>query len=102
MVGVRSGDAIALGDRMEIVIEDVAILRRSVYGRRLGAEVNTQERGRKGKRFQAKNIHASAKGTPKKGKKGAPPAGRGGPSKPEKQQRPGKKIKKKERSKRRR
>ena len=30
MVGVRSGDAIALGDKMEIVIEDVAILRRSV------------------------------------------------------------------------
>jgi len=102
MVGVRSGDAIALGDKMEIVIEDVAILRRSVYGRRLGAEVNAQERGRKGKRFQAKNIHAGAKGTPKKGKKGAPPAGRGGPLKPEKQQRPGKKIKKKERSKRRR
>jgi len=37
MVGLRSGDAIALGDKMEIVIEDVAILRRSVYGRRVGA-----------------------------------------------------------------
>ena len=70
MVGVRSGDAIALGDKMEIVIEDVAILRRSVYGRRLGAEVNAQDRGRKGKRFQAKNIHAGAKGTATKGKQG--------------------------------
>ena len=38
MVGLRSGDAIALGDKMEVVIEDVAILRRSVYGRRVGAE----------------------------------------------------------------
>src|SRR5262249_15418654 len=35
MVGARSGDAIALGDPMEIVIEDVAILRRTVYGKRL-------------------------------------------------------------------
>jgi ribonuclease R len=38
MVGVRSGDAVALGDAMDVVIEDVAILRRTVYGRRLRAE----------------------------------------------------------------
>ena len=45
MVGARSGDAIALGDPMSVVIEDVAILRRSVYGRRLGTEP-TLERGK--------------------------------------------------------
>jgi ribonuclease R len=35
VIGVRSGDRIGLGDRMRVQIEDVAILRRSVYGRRL-------------------------------------------------------------------
>jgi ribonuclease R len=49
MVGARSGDTIALGDAMEIVISDVAILRRSVYGRRIGAEeLTTRVRGGKG------------------------------------------------------
>ena len=35
VIGTRSGDRIALGDRMRVVIEDVSILRRTVYGRRL-------------------------------------------------------------------
>lgn len=35
VIGARSGDRIAIGDRMLVEIEDVAILRRSVYGRRL-------------------------------------------------------------------
>jgi ribonuclease R len=34
-VGARSGDTISLGDRVEVTIEDVAILRRQTYGRRL-------------------------------------------------------------------
>jgi ribonuclease R len=33
--GQRSGDRIALGDRITIVIEDVALLRRTTYGRRV-------------------------------------------------------------------
>jgi ribonuclease R len=60
MVGVRSGDAIALGDAMEVVIEDVAILRRTVYGRRVGVEAalerprgrNFGKRGTKGGRAE--------------------------------------------------
>jgi ribonuclease R len=44
MVGTRSGDVIALGDAMEVVIDDVAILRRSVYGRRVGAEAPLERR----------------------------------------------------------
>jgi ribonuclease R len=49
MVGLRSGDLIALGDPMDVVISDVAILRRTVYGRRVGAEPPTaRTRGNKG------------------------------------------------------
>ncbi len=36
VVGGRSGDSIQLGDRMAVEICDVAILRRTVYGRRIG------------------------------------------------------------------
>jgi ribonuclease R len=34
-VGQRSGDTVSLGDRVEVEIEDVAILRRTVYARRM-------------------------------------------------------------------
>ncbi|HTV23753.1 MAG TPA: VacB/RNase II family 3'-5' exoribonuclease [Polyangiaceae bacterium] len=35
VVGRRSGDRISLGDRVTLVIEDVALLRRTIYGRRV-------------------------------------------------------------------
>jgi ribonuclease R len=35
LVGQRSGDTIALGDRMVVTIEDVAVLRRTVYAKRV-------------------------------------------------------------------
>lgn len=35
VVGRRSGDRLALGDRVTLVIEDVALLRRTIYGRRV-------------------------------------------------------------------
>jgi ribonuclease R len=38
VIGVRSGDRIAIGDPMLVRIEDVAILRRTVYARRLAGE----------------------------------------------------------------
>jgi ribonuclease R len=38
IVGSRSGDTISLGDRMAVVIEDVAIMRRTVYARRVVPE----------------------------------------------------------------
>jgi ribonuclease R len=38
VVGSRSGDTISLGDRMLVTIEDVAILRRQTYGRRVPPE----------------------------------------------------------------
>ncbi len=34
VVGVRSGDTLSLGDRVAVVIEDVAILRRQVLAKR--------------------------------------------------------------------
>jgi ribonuclease R len=53
MVGMRSGDAVALGDAMDVTIDDVAILRRTVYGRRLGvtkkdADERVAQRGNRG------------------------------------------------------
>jgi ribonuclease R len=39
VVGMRSGDTIALGDRVVITIEDVAVLRRQVYGRRAASAI---------------------------------------------------------------
>jgi ribonuclease R len=38
VVGSRSGDTIALGDRLMLTVEDVAILRRQTYGRRIPPE----------------------------------------------------------------
>jgi ribonuclease R len=68
MVGRRSGDRIALGDAMLLEIEDVAILRRTVYGRRIAspdAERPKKRRESKGKRER-----------PTKQKKQAPPRGK--------------------------
>lgn len=42
--GQRSGDRVALGDRMTLEIEDVALLRRSIYGRRLAMADSAFER----------------------------------------------------------
>ncbi|MDF3069940.1 MAG: hypothetical protein K0R38_5541, partial [Polyangiaceae bacterium] len=38
VVGSRSGDTISLGDRIELTVDDVAILRRQTYGRRIAPE----------------------------------------------------------------
>jgi ribonuclease R len=38
VVATRSGDVVALGDRMRVEILDAAILRRTVYGKRVGDE----------------------------------------------------------------
>jgi ribonuclease R len=46
MVGRRSGDAVWLGDRMKVRVEDVSLARRSVMGRRLSHD-SGRGRGRK-------------------------------------------------------
>src|SRR5690606_29595665 len=35
VVGMRSGERISLGDGIEVEVEDVSVLRRTVYGRRV-------------------------------------------------------------------
>ncbi len=61
VVGVRSGDAVELGDRIEVEIEDVAILRRTVYGKRLPPDgaVEAFERGLGRRRAEAKGRGGS-------------------------------------------
>jgi ribonuclease R len=45
VVAARSGDVVALGDRLVVEITDAAILRRTVYARRIGGE--PQQRGKR-------------------------------------------------------
>jgi ribonuclease R len=47
VVAARSGDVIALGDRMMIEIADVGILRRTVYGRRVTGDTDRPDEGAK-------------------------------------------------------
>ncbi|MCC6555721.1 MAG: ribonuclease R [Polyangiaceae bacterium] len=71
VIGVRSGDRIALGDSMIVQIEDVQILRRTVYGRRLLTE---PEGGEEAPR-RTRKVIASKK---TKGKQDHAPARKGG------------------------
>lgn len=45
VVAARSGEVIALGDRLLVEIVDVAILRRTVYARRVGASTGAAAAG---------------------------------------------------------
>jgi ribonuclease R len=54
LVGSRSGDTISLGDRMLVTIEDVAILRRTVYGRRVVPEAVLKQFDDEGPRGEKK------------------------------------------------
>jgi ribonuclease R len=57
VIGVRSGDRIALGDRMMVEIEDVSVLRRTVYGRRVAAaEERRDKRPRREVKRTAKTL----------------------------------------------
>jgi ribonuclease R len=57
VIGARSGDRIALGDRMLVEIEDVSILRRTVYGRRV---VDAEERRPKKPRREVRKTGKTA------------------------------------------
>jgi ribonuclease R len=82
MVGRRSGDSIALGDMMEVVIEDVAILRRTVYGRRTGVEDVVRHQRGLGKRVKRGTHAESGRAAHDRGRaaRAAPGQGRDGPS----------------------
>ncbi|HMI87524.1 MAG TPA: ribonuclease R [Polyangiaceae bacterium] len=86
MVGLRSGDVISLGDMMEVTIEDVAILRRTVYGRRVGAENilpregGARDRGKKGARVEA-GAGREGRGNARRGEQSRAPRGQERPNK---------------------
>jgi ribonuclease R len=46
VIGVRSGDRIAIGDRMLVEVDDVSIIRRTVYGRRAAEPDETRPKRR--------------------------------------------------------
>ncbi|HVY48646.1 MAG TPA: RNB domain-containing ribonuclease, partial [Minicystis sp.] len=68
MIGRRSGDRIGLGDAMLVAVEDVAVLRRTVYGRRLAdpdalRPKKKDKRGRRGETERpAREARAKKKG----------------------------------------
>jgi ribonuclease R len=72
VVGARSGDRVALGDRMPVSIEDVSIVRRTVYGRRLAPrEDDTGRKKRRGdKEGKDKKTKRGAREAPARGKGG--------------------------------
>jgi ribonuclease R len=87
VVAPRSGDVVALGDRIVVEIIDAAILRRTVYGRRIGGEGSGGGDGKR--RPQKGGPQGRGKGGPKgRGKPGSQGGqGQGGP--PSRNARPG-------------
>ena len=82
VVGIRSGDTISLGDRLAVVIEDVAILRRQVLAKRVVPDSVREAMADEGghppseqRRFPAPERDAGRGG---KGGKRAVPRARGG------------------------
>jgi ribonuclease R len=68
VVAARSGDVVALGDRIMVEITDAAILRRTVYAKRVGGEAaGGARRAKKGR-----PDHRGPRGGAEKGKKGQP------------------------------
>jgi ribonuclease R len=83
VVGSRSGDTISLGDRLEVTIEDVAILRRQTYGRRIPPDAlleqlkDAPEMPRRMQRLESSHGGPGAKHRPSSGAN-TPGGGRGG------------------------
>jgi ribonuclease R len=79
VIGARSGDRVALGDRVLVQIEDVAVLRRSVSARRIPPErVLAAAEGRRGKRGRREERPRAGRGRsrpepPRGGKSGRKP-----------------------------
>ncbi len=74
-VGQRSGDSVQLGDSMELEIADVSLVRRTIYGKRLGGDERTRSRkapkpGRGNRGGGKKPPFRSNKGTKSRNKGG--------------------------------
>jgi ribonuclease R len=91
VVGARSGDTIGLGDRMLVTIDDVAVLRRTVYAARVvpealleqaaSAQGGSKRRAERGNERGNRNASASASQPGSRGRPqgGAAAKGRPGP-----------------------
>jgi ribonuclease R len=69
VVGTRSGDRISIGDRMVVAIEDVSVIRRTVYGRRaaeIEAEAPPKKRAKREVKRTARTSDRPRKNTRKK------------------------------------
>jgi ribonuclease R len=77
-VAKRSGEAIQLGDRMTIDVIDVAILRRTVYGRRVVGDADLASKRRDVRQGRAVQVRAVGKTKKERGKIGSSHAGGGG------------------------
>jgi ribonuclease R len=67
VVAARSGDVVALGDRLVVEIADAAILRRTVYARRVGGD----SQGKRPRRPEAKRDGAGREGRGRDGRERA-------------------------------
>jgi ribonuclease R len=77
VVGVRSGDRVMVGDRIVVTIDDVAILRRTVYARRVVPEAvlrGIEGSGRGKKRGKAKEAERSSRGRERSSRGGGRPS----------------------------
>jgi ribonuclease R len=79
VVAGRSGDVVALGDRMIVEIIDTAIMRRTVYGRRVGGEGHGDRKLTREQRRGSGKRAPEQRGPDRSGK----PGHRGKPGKPE-------------------
>jgi ribonuclease R len=86
-VGTRSGDKVELGDRVVLTIEDVAVLRRATYGRRVPPEtaLRSFERDKRGGRRNGKKQEPRSTA----GRMGRKAPGRSAPPPRKKQKREG-------------
>jgi ribonuclease R len=83
VVGARSGDSVQLGDRVAVEVTDVAILRRTVYARRIVAEASDGSRRQRTPRTRGStSVRAPGKGARDWAKPAAKSKrGKNGPSK---------------------
>jgi ribonuclease R len=64
-VAVRSGDVVALGDRMILEVIDISILRRSVYGRRVSGKGDSAKATERGAPSRATRRGEPGRGAPR-------------------------------------
>jgi ribonuclease R len=92
MIGARSGDRIAIGDKLMVQIEDVAVLRRTVYARRVAdPDATRPRREKKTRRRGATVAEEPARSRPRRAAAPAAKPKRSGRPEPKKPKKPLKK-----------